>query len=135
MQVRLLPWVIASDDLIATSYAPYLFDPFFHEDSDFDLHFGSFYHPEAVPRPFLARVLSLSLYFFSLLEEEPPFSLLLLLLLLTEAAAAFALVASTSPACFRHSFVCACAALMISSLAAASARKDSARSLAMASST
>ena len=84
------------------------------------------------PEPFLARVLS---YFFSLLEEEPPFSLLLLLLLLTEAAAAFALVASTSPACFRHSFVCACAALMISSLAAASARKDSARSLAMASST
>ena len=118
---------------MARSYARYLFDPIFHEDSDFDLHFGSFYHPEAVPRPFLARVLSL--YFFSLLEEEPPFSLLLLLLLLTEAAAAFALVASTSPACFRHSFVCACAALMISSLAAASARKDSARSLAMASST
>ena len=117
---------------MARSYARYLFDPIFHEDSDFDLHFGSFYHPEAVPRPFLARVLSL--YFFSLLEEEPPFSLLLLLLL-TEAAAAFALVASTSPACFRHSFVCACAALMISSLAAASARKDSARSLAMASST
>ena len=95
MQVRLLPWVIAQDDLIVRSYARYLFDPIFHEDSDFDLHFGSFYHPEAVPRPFLARVLSL--YFFSLLEEEPPFSLLLLLLLLTEAAAAFALVASTSP--------------------------------------
>ena len=34
-----------------TSYAQYLFDPKFHEDSDFDLHFDAFCRPDLVLRP------------------------------------------------------------------------------------
>ena len=34
------------------SYAQYLSDPIFDEDSDSQLHFGSFCHPEAVLRRF-----------------------------------------------------------------------------------
>ena len=50
--VRPRPRVLCRIDITVRSYAQYLSDPIFDEDSDSQLHFGSFCHPEAVLRRF-----------------------------------------------------------------------------------
>ena len=50
--VRPRPRVLCRIDITVRSYAQYLSGPIFDEESDSQLHFGSFCHPEAVLRRF-----------------------------------------------------------------------------------
>ena len=50
--VRPRPRVLCRIDITVRSYAQYLSGPIFDEDSDSQLHFGSFCHPGAVFRRF-----------------------------------------------------------------------------------